>query len=62
MKWQFKYMTDGIVSTSVVEHPSDDITEVTTDIWNGEAPGIPEDEQQNFNQGCWLFSVEALPE
>lgn len=65
MKWQFKYMIDpgdGIVAVDVIEHHSDDITEVATDIWNGDVPGIPRDQQHAFNKGGWLFSVEAIHE
>lgn len=57
MKWRIKYMVDpgdGIVTQETIEHPSDLIMDVCSDVWNGEtSPGNIE--------GRWIFGVEAQP-
>lgn len=52
MKWLIKYMVDpgdGIVSTEMYEHDSDDIIEVLADYHN------------SMDRPYWVMGIEAQP-
>lgn len=51
MNWQIKYMVDpgdGIVTTEIVQHDSDDLIEVASDWFNKQ------------ESEYWLMGIEAI--
>lgn len=56
MRWEAKWMVDpgdGIVSKSEFNHPSDDLSEVASDIWNGDS------ELGEWHE-YWLMGLECI--
>lgn len=61
MKWQIKNMVDpgdGLVTTTVIEHQSDDIVEVGADCMNGDV--VDSDGEGIIFHG-WIMSISAVP-